>query len=111
MDSTADQRSRGFLDSIWARLIALVIAALLLFALWASWNTEITALVRGNLSAPAIIEQPKPDANVVNVALQDCLTKRIGDVEQMQSEGILSDHQYEDFRQNAEQLCYAQHQK
>jgi len=47
---------------------------------------------------------------VSNPALAACLQQRIGDVDRMKEDGILSDAQYASFRARAEELCVQQNQ-
>ena len=75
--------------------------------MWMNWSADFRALFAGEtMSAPAIESQTP--AKPANPALQACLDQRVGDVDNMKSEGIISDSQYDAFRSRAEDLCRAQ---
>lgn len=106
--TTADQ-TNSFVDSKLARLLALLIAIVLAILLWSNWSADFKSLFttgKGDATATATITaQP---AKPANPALEECLAQRVGDVDQMKEEGILSDAQYSAFRSRAEDLCRAQ---
>ena len=104
----AETGPRGFADTIWARLIALAIAVVLCGALWATWSEEFLALFEGQPADIPLRSLPAPDAGVNNEALQNCLDRRLGDVERMASEGIINDAQKAAFSQRATELCRSQ---
>ena len=90
---------RGFGDTIWARLIALAIAVGLSWLFWTNWGDDVTALVRRrtrrNCPSPRNLI---PNEGMENPALQACLEKRLGDVQQMVSDGVISEAQSEGFQ-------------
>lgn len=104
-DTTAPQ---SFADTIIARLISLAIAVLIGVIFFVYWADDI-----GNLTAEQPPELPVVQRNATSPAigadLQQCLEQRVGDVTKMQSEGVINDAQYAEFRQRAEDLCYARH--
>ncbi len=104
--TTADQTS-SFADTIVARLLALAIAIVLALLLWLNWSSDFKVLMAANDSAAPALTASQP-AKPANPALQACLVQRVGDVERMKQEGILSDAQYGAFRDRAEGLCRAQ---
>lgn len=101
------QKTRSFADSGFARLIALVLAALIAYLLWSNWADEFRKLMQGGDTAAPVISESEP-AKPVNPALEKCLEQRIGDVDRMKQEGILTDAQYEAFKGRATELCAAQ---
>ena len=104
---TAAEQSSSFADTLWARLLALLIAIALALFLWFNWSSDFKTLFAASDDvAPAVtsFEPAKP----ANQALQDCLVQRVGDVDRMKEEGILSESQYSAFRSRAEGLCRAQ---
>ena len=105
--ATAQQTS-GFADTIWARLLALLIAIAIAWLLWANWSSDFRALVSGGEQAATPVVSTSEPAKPANPALQECLAKRVGDVDQMKEDGVLSDAQYGSFRARAEELCRAQ---
>lgn len=104
---TATVQPRTFADSVIARLLALVLAILLGWLLWSNWADDFKRLASGEKEAPAVVSAAEP-AKPANPALQECLAQRVGDVDRMKEEGILSDAQYGNFRSRAEGLCRAQ---
>lgn len=101
------QQTRSFADTGIARLIALVLAALIAYLLWANWADEIRQVMQGEDAAVPMVSKSEP-AKPANPALEKCLEQRIGDVDRMKQEGILSDAQYEAFKGRAMELCTAQ---
>ena len=105
MASTAETKSFG--DTGLARLLALLIAILLGYLLWSNWSSDFKALFAGSDKSAAVVSTSEP-AKPANPALQECLTQRVGDVDRMKEEGILSEAQYDAFRGRAQELCRAQ---
>ncbi|MBO6814946.1 MAG: hypothetical protein JJ891_08785 [Rhizobiaceae bacterium] len=103
------QAQRGFVDSIAARLLALCIAIGLSAILFFNYQDDIERLVSGTPSSglPVTNADTSPD-QASNPELARCLQQRIGDVDRMKKEGVLSDTQYEAFRSRAENLCIQQ---
>ncbi|MDF1776841.1 MAG: hypothetical protein P1V13_12470 [Rhizobiaceae bacterium] len=102
------QTSRSFWDTPYARLLALVVAALIAFLLYSNWANDIGKLLSGDAGPIPIAAKPSP-VTETNPALANCLEKRVGDVEQMKQEGIINDAQYASFKARATDLCQAQH--
>ncbi len=96
-----------FANSTLARVVALVIALLLAFVLWSNWSKDFQNLFAGSSDAPKTVSTAEP-AKPANPALQKCLDQRVGDVERMKSEGVLSDSQFDAFKARAQSLCRAQ---
>ncbi len=101
------QQTRSFADTGLARLIALVLAALIAYLLWSNWTDDFRQLMEGREAAMPVISESQP-AKPVNPALEKCLEQRIGDVDRMKQEGILTDAQYDAFKGRAMDLCAAQ---
>lgn len=99
--------SKSFGDTIFARLIALVLAVVFGAILYLNWGSDIEQLFAG--SAPAIpITAGVTQVETTNTALEACLKQRVGDVDTMKSDGLINDSQYAQFRQRAEDLCRGQ---
>ncbi|MCV6596864.1 MAG: hypothetical protein OIF40_07255 [Mangrovicoccus sp.] len=97
---------RGFADTGAARLLALALAIGLGWLAWTNWSTEIQGVFA---PAPSALPgQSAPQIAQVNPALQACLDKRLGDVAQMFSDGVISETQRGDFARRAEAMCRAQ---
>ena len=103
----AATETRSFLDTIFARLIALIIAALIGYVLYVYWADDMRDLVSGNPPAIPVLSEQAP-VQSVNPALQACLDERVGDVDKMKADGIINDAQYASFRDRAEALCRSQ---
>jgi len=97
--------SSSFLDTAFARLIALVLAGLIAYLLYANWGEEIIATMRDQ---PVEIVDVTAPAAEATPALDACLARRVGDVETMKSDGIINDAQYASFKSSAIKLCQAQ---
>jgi hypothetical protein len=95
----------GFLDGALIRLISLALAILIGWVLWSGWGPEIRAAFEGTPVTTVVEKTPAAEANP---ALDACLETRVGQVDNMKAEGILSDAQYEAFRARAIELCTAQ---
>jgi hypothetical protein len=102
----------SFLDTYWARLVALLIALAIVVLFVTNWQSEMSGLFASrsldnaaNLLNPS--SSPAEPAKEANPALEACLNQRVGDVDRMKNEGILSDAQYGQFRASAEELCRA----
>ena len=104
--TTIDQH-KSFLDTSTARVLALLLAVLLIFVLWMNWSSQFSALVTQKEDVVSNRSAQEP-AKPLNAALENCLTQRVGDVDRMKEEGILSEAQYGAFRARAESLCKAQ---
>ena len=105
----AQAQSRTFLDGMLARLIALALAAGFAFLLYDNWADEIRQFVDGGVpevSLPGTAE--RISVKPVNDALQACLDKRIGDVDGLKADGVITEAQYDKFRARAVELCQAQ---
>ncbi len=103
----ATDSTQPFLDTGAARLLALGIAILLAIILAFGWGKEIGQVLSG-ADQPALPEVVGSDLDLeqANPELAACLQQRLGDVDRMRDEGILSESQYAGFKQRAEDLCY-----
>lgn len=107
---SGDTAPRGFGDTIWARLIALVIAIGLAWAFWANWSEDLVALFESGPEQLPIAQQPQlPDETGLNPELQACLDQRLGGVQTMASEGVIAEAQVAGFSQRASELCWGLH--
>ncbi len=98
-EKNTNTESQNFLDTNSARIVAIGCAVVFGLLIWYNSGSE-----------PEIAQVPQPGSEVLNTlnsnpALQECLENRVRDVDQMKSDGIISDTQYESFRANAEELC------
>jgi len=107
----ATQAANSFIDSIVARLLALCLALFFSIMLVYNYKDDFRTLVSADDPAnlPANSSDVSSEA-VSNPALEACLQQRIGDVDRMKEDGILSDAQYASFRARAEELCVQQNQ-
>lgn len=97
----------GFGDTIWARLIALAIAGAVAVALYLSWGAEVAAILDTGQIA-ALPTGDAPEVKPQNPALDACLSKRLGDVDQMLADGVIGEAQARDFKSRAQALCIDQ---
>lgn len=100
------ENSQGFADSSIARMIALVLAVAIAVFLYFNWSAEIGGLFSAS-TEPSMVSASQP-AKEANPALDACLAQRVGDVDRMKGEGILSDAQYAKFKMRAMDLCRVQ---
>ncbi len=103
------QTSGSFVDTTAARILALCLALCFAFILFNTYGDEIGKVFSGEpeTGLPVTNAETVPD-EAANPALAACLQQRIGDVDRMKEEGILSDNQYASFRSRAEELCLQQ---
>ena len=103
------QTGNSFADTTAARLLALCIALFLAVILVYNYKSDFARLFSGSgeTGLPVTNVETAPD-EAANPALAECLQQRIGDVDKMKEEGILSDAQYASFRARAEELCVQQ---
>lgn len=100
------ENSQGFADTSIARIIALVLAVAIAVLLYFNWSAEISGLFSARTEPPMVsASQPAKEANP---ALDACLVQRVGDVDRMKGDGILSDAQYAKFKMRATDLCRVQ---
>ena len=104
----AQETSGEFLDTPIARVLALIIAVAMGALLWMNYSSDFKQLLASESASETQMVSVNEPAKPVNVELQQCLDKRIGDVDQMKKDGILSEAQYSAFRERAEQLCRQQ---
>ena len=103
------EKSKKFLDTMAARAVAILLAVALGTVLWTNYAQDFKRLMAGQSATGEVaVVSATESAKPANPALQACLSQRIGDVDQMKSEGILSDAQYSAFKMRAEELCRAQ---
>ena len=99
----------SFADSIAARLISLCVALLISIILVYNYRTDFKHMLAG--ASDANVSLPEVDAasdEPINPALATCLEQRIGDVDRMRDDGILTESQYGSFRSRAKELCVQQ---
>lgn len=96
------------LDSTFARMLALVLAGLIAVLFYLNWSNDLANLFASRPAGPEVVEEAVP-VEEINPELAGCLKQRVGDVDNMQQEGILSDAQYADFKERAIQLCRQLH--
>ncbi|MEM9278792.1 MAG: hypothetical protein AAGA76_09470 [Pseudomonadota bacterium] len=105
----ATQTQNSFADTVAARLIALCIALLLAIVLVYNYKDDFGTVFSDSSEAglPVTNTETTPE-EAANPALAQCLQQRIGDVDRMKEEGILSEAQYASFRARAKELCIQQ---
>lgn len=87
---------------IWGRVLAILLAILLALVAWLIWM-EITQEHRSEpIEASQLPELGTP------MAVTQCVNKRVGDIDQMLSEGFISEEQAAKSRQDARSLCIQQ---
>ncbi len=103
------QSSNSFADTTAARVLALCLAGCFALILFFNYADDFGNLFNDaeETGLPTISAETAP-AESANPKLAACLQQRIGDVDKMKDEGILSDSQYASFRARAEELCYQQ---
>ena len=104
---TTAEPTNSFADTTMARLLALLIAIMLATLLWMNWSQDFKNLFADDSKTMIPVSSSEP-AKPANPALEECFAQRVGDVDRMKEEGILSDAQYTAFRARAEDLCRAQ---
>ena len=106
---SVEHTSGSFSDTIVARLLALAISALCAYIIYSSYSDELKTLFSGKQTTglPETTLETTPEA-AANPELAACLQQRIGDVDRMREEGILTDEKYAAFRSRAEELCIQQ---
>ena len=103
---TVADKSQSFFDGFVARILAMILAVIFGLFLVTTWSNEFKNLFTGEASMPLVsADQP---AKELNPSLTACLERRVGDVEQMKTDGFLSDAKYRAFRARAEDLCRVQ---
>ena len=103
------QSDASFADTTAARLIAVCLALLIAIILVVNYKQDVVQMFSDAPdSAISAGESETSSENNANPALAACLAQRIGDVERMREEGILTESQYSSFRANAEELCVQQ---
>ena len=105
----ADTSGASFADTTAARLIALCLALLIAIILVYNYKQDFAAMFSDSPTGSLpVTNVDTPQDEAANPALAACLAQRIGDVDRMKEEGILSEAQYASFRANAEELCFQQ---
>ncbi len=103
--------SSSFLDTIAARILAAVIAVLLGFAIYTNYGDSIKQELAGERDTLSIStyssQRTEPEVQS-NPGLEACLAERIGHVNKMREDGILSEAKYGAFKARAEELCVQQ---
>jgi len=103
----ATTQEKTFHDTMAARIVALLLAAVLAVLLYMNYKDDFSRLVSGEEPA-GLPEATTAAIAETNPALAQCLQKRIGDVNQMKQDGVLTEAQFADFKARAEQLCIQQ---
>lgn len=99
----------SFVDTKAARVVAACIAIVIAIVLISVWSEDFSRLTSGNQTNPLPDStSATTETTVANPALAACFEQRIGDVDKMKEDGILSDAQYASFRARAESLCRQQ---
>jgi len=103
------QASNSFADTKVARLVALCLAAFFAFVLISNYSDDFNRAFSDSPEngLPVTSAETTPE-EAANPALAACLQQRIGDVDRMKEEGVLSESQYASFRSRAEELCFQQ---
>lgn len=102
------QSEKRFVNSPLARLVSLVIAVVLGVFIVYFYHGDVIRIATDTDQRQMAEKQLAKIEKANNPALEACLEKRVGDVENMKKEGILSDAQYKDFKTRAEHLCNQQ---
>lgn len=103
------QATGTFSDSIGARIIALCLAGVFAIILYSNYGNDLkTAFSGGTERQLPVADASTSPEEASNPSLVACLEQRIGDVDRMKEEGILSESQYASFRTRAEELCIQQ---
>ncbi|MFN0262999.1 hypothetical protein ACKTEK_03880 [Tepidamorphus sp. 3E244] len=84
----------GFADSVWAKVIALVL--ILACAAIIAWQHREAFLPSAQ------------DAASANPQLDACIAERTGQVDKMRADGVIDDRQADSFRTRAIQFCQQQ---
>lgn len=98
---------RKFVDTGIARVVALLLALLFAFLLYYHYKDDFARLASNEVEV-GLPEATTASIAETNPALAQCLQKRIGDVNQMKQDGVLSQAQYASFKTRAEDLCVQQ---
>lgn len=100
-----------FIHSMGARAFAFAIGLGIFAFMVAKWGDDMKELAasfsdgkKTVILHSAGVERVKNE----NPALAACLQQRVGDVERMKTEGVINDHQYEQFASRARALCQTQ---
>ena len=104
--------SERFIHSPAARLIALGLSVGLFAIIYTNWSDEIQqeiASFSGEEGTPLVHEVGVERVNEDHPELASCLAERVGHVDQMLSDGLISEEQHGTFATRATALCTAQH--
>lgn len=108
MAETADNR---FIDGMGARVIAGVIGIGIVAFMVAQWGDEMQQFASSfsaKESTPLIQPIGQERVSEDNPGLKACLEERVGHVNQMKKDGVISEQQFKLFANRAKQLCQAQ---
>jgi len=98
--------SRGAASDRTGRLVALLISvAALLLMLWIGRN-DVPGL---NTAWATLTGSGQQQASTGNPELDACLVQRVGDVDKMREDAVITAAQYDAFRARAEAFCFAQY--
>jgi len=98
----------SFSDSIHTRIISGVLALILAVIIASVYKDDIVRLVSSGSENGLPASSASVPVATSNPELAACLEKRIGDVDEMKENGVLSEAQYASFRSRAEELCIQQ---
>ncbi len=108
---TSAASSASFLDTMAARILAVIVAVVLGFAIYTNYGDVIMQELAGERDTLSISsysgQRTEPEVKA-NPALEACLNERIGHVNKMKEDGILSEAKYGTFKARAEELCVQQ---
>ncbi|MEP2943497.1 MAG: hypothetical protein ABJM86_01245 [Hyphomicrobiales bacterium] len=100
-----------FIHSNCARYLGLAIGVGALAFLFINWESEIkefyTSVTDGE-KTPIVQTAGEQRVKNDNPALAACLEERVGHVGQMKADGVINDHQAEQFASRARSLCHSQ---
>lgn len=108
----ATTKKEHFIHSSTARLISLAVGIGIFIFILFNWKSEIkqvASYLTGASNTPLAHASQQPSEKIENQALAACLDKRLGHIETLKSEGVINDHQHEQFSNRARSLCQAQH--
>jgi len=97
----------GFVNTNAARILAAALAVMFAVIWFYNYQADFGRIMSGE-TASGLPEASSQVSVAANPELAACLEKRVGDVDQMKKDGILSDDKYASFRARAEQLCAQQ---
>ena len=98
----------GFINTNAARILAAALAVFFAVIWFYNYQADFGRLISGDDGSVQLPESSSQASIDQNPGLAACLEQRIGDVDQMKKDGLLSEDKYASFRARAEQLCAQQ---